>query len=128
MSIRQNGLQLCSWQFLQEYYNKVLGESSSKNLDKTAYYIVFPVSDSKYVLHMINSEEFMMSDKNIENLFSIKDANQLLSYANRFNSVTIVSNFIKENENIVGTQELMSSVLGINWYFLEFSGHFPSSI
>lgn len=92
-------------------YNKVLGESSNKNLDKTAYYIVFPVSNSKYVLHMINSEEFMMSDKNIENLFSIKDVNQLLTYANRFNLVTIVSNFIKENENIVGTQEIIDKAI-----------------
>jgi len=92
-------------------YNKILGESSNKNLDKTAYYIVFPVSNSKYVLHMINSEEFMMSDNDIEKLFSIKDFNQLLSYANRFNSVTIVSNFIEENKDIIGTQKIIDKAL-----------------
>ena len=92
-------------------YNKVLDESSSKNLDKTAYYIVFPVSDSKYVLHMINSEEFMMSDKNIEDLFSIKDYNQLLSYANRFNLYDVIKPFIIANESIVGTQEIIDKAI-----------------
>ena len=92
-------------------YNKILSESSNKNLNKTAYYIVFPVSNSKYVLHMINSEEFMMNDNDIKKLFSIKDFNQLLSYANRFNSVTIVSNFIEENKNIIGTQEIIDKAL-----------------
>jgi hypothetical protein len=92
-------------------YNKVLGESSNKNFNKTAYYIVFPVSDSKYVLHMINSEEFMMSDNDIERLFSIKDFNQLLSYANRFNLYDPIKNFIEENKDIIGTQEIIDKAL-----------------
>jgi predicted NAD-dependent protein-ADP-ribosyltransferase YbiA (DUF1768 family) len=92
-------------------YNKVLGESLNKNLDKTIYYIVFPVSDSKYVLHMINSEEFMMSDNDIEKLFSIKNYNELLTYANRFNLFSDVEKFIIANKDIAGTEDIIKKAL-----------------
>ena len=91
-------------------YNKVL-DDSKKNPRSSFYYMVFPVSSTKYVLHMINSEEFMMSDNDIERLFSIKDYNQLLSYANRFNLTTDVKNFIIANETNVGTEDFIKKAL-----------------
>jgi hypothetical protein len=91
-------------------YNKILDESKKKP-KSSYYYMVFPVSSTKYVLHMINSEEFMMSDNDIERLFSIKDYNQLLTYANRFNLTTDVKNFIIANETNVGTEDFIKKVL-----------------
>jgi hypothetical protein len=104
-------------------YNKVLDDSKS-NPKSSLYYMVFPVSSTKYVLHKIKSEEFMMSDSDIENIFSIKDYKLLLTYANRFNSATNVSNFIEENESIVGTEDIIKKALN----FFNFNKGVPSSI
>jgi hypothetical protein len=105
-------------------YNKILDESKKKP-NSSFYYMVFPVSSTKYVLHMINSEEFMMSDIDIEGLFSIKDYNQLLSYANRFNLFNDVKNFIIANKDIVGTEDIIKKAL---MFFSKNDKDLPSNV
>jgi predicted NAD-dependent protein-ADP-ribosyltransferase YbiA (DUF1768 family) len=105
-------------------YNKILDESKKKP-NSSFYYMVFPVSSTKYVLHMINSEEFMMSDNDIERLFSIKDYNQLLTYANRFNLFSDVEKFIIANKDIVGTEDIIKKALT---FFSKNDKNLPSNV